>query len=220
MRNIVFKDRSRINFNDAQDRQMETKMNDATRLKNIFDLVRKTIFTQWDRVSEWIVIHDSELPSQGRCWPEEKKITVRFVSKNDDDLKLLLIHEICHSSALGHDKKWFSRMLKASSRAKKAGWLNVADMIKKEVKGYQAGAVITKSTVYARIHDALLDCPDASYESIKNSLAYDLGIYPKEFEETYKQARKVYETAYRQRQKMMKAEREFRERLENMKSSE
>jgi len=177
-------------------------VSDEQRLQEAFEYVRKTFFSRWDKKSEWIVIHDSKFPGVGRCRSEDKTIEVKFVPQNDGELKLLLIHEICHSSASGHGKKWSSRMLKAATRAEKAGCSNVADLIRKNVAETEKAASVNASLVYdcIRLRLILGDKLDESYEDFINSVACGVGMYPDELEKKFKQCRKIYNKGYRFRQ--------------------
>ena len=68
---------------------------------------------------------------------ETKTIHVMNVPGEDNDLQLLLIHEICHAVAAGsHAKRWRERMAKAAQKAKQMRLNKFAKMIYKEVQVY------------------------------------------------------------------------------------
>lgn len=172
-------------------------MGDKQRLQDAFKYVRKTFFPRWDKNNQWSVRIVHDLPIEGRCEKGIKTVSLQYVSGDEDKLHLLLIHEICHSSASGHSKKWSSRMLKAATRAEKAGCSNVADLIRKDVKRTEGATSVNASMVYEFIHLVLNDKLDESYEDFMNYVAREWGMYPDEFEKRFKQCRKVYKKAYR-----------------------
>ena len=177
-------------------------MGDKQRLQDAFKYVRKTFFPRWDKNNQWSVRIVHDLPIEGRCEKGIKTVSLQYVSGDEDKLHLLLIHEICHSSASGHSKKWSSRMLKAATRAEKAGCSNVADLIRKNVAETEKAASVNASLVYDCIRSRLIlgDKLDESYEDFINSVACGVGMYPDELEKKFKQCRKIYNKGYRFRQ--------------------
>lgn len=184
------------------------------RLQEAFKYVRQSFFPKWDKNSEWIVKLDLNLPSHGRCFIETKTISLSYLPNEDDALYSLLIHEICHSSIPGHKKKWFDRMLKASKTADKLGHTKLSEMLWKEVNSYKDSPIIYARDIYAKIRDALVDEPNASYESIINWIAQDLGWYSKEVEKTYKQCKKVYNGQFKWIHEALEMQAELRKKLE------
>lgn len=119
-------------------------MDKIKRLEDAFQYVRQTFFPRWDRKKEWFVEylppkfkkwHEEDLDRQikrdgledrypfktklgGICQDFRKCILIYTISKKDNALHLLLIHEICHAvSKDGHGEKWFEEMEKARGRA-------------------------------------------------------------------------------------------------------
>ena len=163
-----------------------------------FKTVREIIFPQWDRKGEWKVFYDPDLPSFGECLSKKKMIIIGWVYKDSEDIKTLLVHEICHSSIDGHNKRFFTRMLKAADRADKAGWSNVADLIRKDVKSYENSIRPNALYIYEQIEDYLIEnYPDASYETVITYVARSNGIYPEELKKSFKRCREVYDKASR-----------------------
>jgi hypothetical protein len=167
-------------------------------LEAAFKNVRETVFPQWDKKGEWKVRFDPDLRSDGFCDTEKKMISVKYFYEDIDQTIALLVHEICHSSAQGHDKRFFTRVLKAADRAEKAGWLNAASLIRKEADPRTYSEKVTASLIYKRIADCLRDVPDASYEKVITHLASDLGMHSEEMEKKYKKCREEYDKAYRE----------------------
>jgi hypothetical protein len=182
-------------------------------LSAAFEHVRKTVFPQWDKNDEWKVFYDPGLPPSGICLIEKKKIIVQSVYEYSEALNALLVHEICHSSAPGHGKRFLIRMLKAADRADRVGWSKVADLIREEVKNYENGRAATASEMYERIADCLMDNHNASYESVIAYMAQEYGMHPDEFEKCYKKCREVYDEAYREWQEYANNRQAFEARL-------
>ena len=163
----------------------------------------------------WTVVYDYELPSQGLCHSEDKKILVGIVPQKVDELRTLLIHEICHSSAFGHGKRWSGRMLEAAERAEKAGWLIEADLVRAEVEMYRKSPKITASLVNEQISDCLIENPNVSYENVIAYLASEYGMYVGDFEKRYKSCRKVYDKARIEQQERLRLRQSFGKLADN-----
>lgn len=182
-------------------------MND---LQKMFEYVRKTFFPQWDRKKQWKIKQDENLPSRGSCDCETKTISInlfmpsRFLFISDlefdaeDDLLLLLIHEVCHSSNMSHGKKWQNRFLKKAEIAEKLGRSTLADMIRGEVSHYRECIELgfgSATHVYNQLADWTFERPEIPYDEMIRMIAANLGIYPDEFKKKYKRSRKVYDQA-------------------------
>lgn len=143
------------------------------------------------------------LPSDGRCDTKEKQIFVRSISDLDDDqLDLLLIHEICHAFYANHGQKWCQRLQKAAARAREIGRIRLWEMLLQEVEEYQSDRMATASEIYNRIQEIVHYYPDAPYGGLIRYLAFEQGLYKVEFEKKYALCRKRYEHAVRKRQKV------------------
>ncbi|MBN2381432.1 hypothetical protein JXQ70_00985 [bacterium] len=165
-------------------------------LQKAFEYVRKTYFPRWDKGGEWSVQLDPGLRLEGECIIKEKKIKVQSVSNNKIELYHLLIHEICHTSALGHKKKWLNRMLKKAEIAERVGELELSISLKNEVDSEINADYPTPNDVYNNVVDWVNEAQgDASYEYIIYSVAKMIGFMPHELEERYKECRKVYDEA-------------------------
>ncbi|MBW2346116.1 MAG: hypothetical protein JRF53_19400 [Deltaproteobacteria bacterium] len=173
-----------------------------------FEYVRQNFFPKWDRKGQWTIKIDSDLPSLGRCFQDQKTISLGSVSDSNDELHLLIIHKICHTSIPNHGKKWLGRMAKAANTAKEIGRTKLSQMIQKEVALYKDESILTAQNIYNQIGDAILDVPEASYEVVIKIISREVGIYPNELEKCYKRCRKVYDRnkQWIQKHKQMKAE--------------
>jgi hypothetical protein len=133
----------------------------------------------------------------GLCDPTTKTISVGMpiAGKGGDAMSLLLIHEICHTVALGHGKAWQARMLKAADVALHRGDLSISDDLRKQVEQYLRTPVTRASEVYGKLEDWVWDDPDESYETMIEAVARFSGMYPDKFEHRFKRCRRVYERA-------------------------
>lgn len=170
-------------------------------LKATFEKIKKEYFPRWDRQGKWKVkIASRFLPSTGRCFPEKKEIHIS--PRMSCSLECLLIHEICHTSAFTHEKKWQERLIKKAKIAKRRGEETFASELIKEVESYKTAEVLYAKDIYSRIGECLIDCPNVSYKNLIKYLSKELGMYPYEFEKTYKKSRDVYKNNKRQREFM------------------
>jgi hypothetical protein len=98
-----------------------------TRLQEAFQFVRRHFFPEWDKTGEWKTqnrgIEDCDTYELigGLCLKDRKTILVFRIPDDEDDLKMLLIHEICHVFAEWHGKKWLDKMLRAAKKASDLG---------------------------------------------------------------------------------------------------
>ncbi|MBT4087144.1 MAG: hypothetical protein HN580_22425 [Deltaproteobacteria bacterium] len=177
-------------------------MNKSNRLRETYNFIKQNFFPRWDRDGRWAVREVWDLPSDGRCDTKEKLIFVRPVSQLDDDnLHLLLIHEICHAFYANHGDKWCQRIHNAAVRARQIGLIRLWDMLLQEIEEYQSDRMATASEIYKRIQDAVHWYPDASYGDLMRYLAFEQGLYKMEFEKKYALCRKSYDKAVRKRRK-------------------
>ena len=102
----------------------------GSRLNRAVEYVRNTFFRRWDKIRQWKVKVIPNAPFIGKVNFPKKEIYIRNVSKSDEELHFLLIHEICHAVTGGsHGKKWFNRMLRASKIARGLGRDKLSKMI-------------------------------------------------------------------------------------------
>lgn len=176
------------------------------KLKETFEYIRKTFFPRWDKNNQWTVKVDSDLPLHGLCKKGEKIIILQYISEKNNELYLLLIHEICHATTDNyHAKKWCARMLKVAEMAEKIGHEKLSKMIQGQVKAYKSLETNRKGKaayIYEGIQYAVFDAPTASYKDIIKWVGQQFGYYPEEIEESYKLCKKVYDKAVKDIKRM------------------
>lgn len=166
------------------------------RLQTAFEYIRKTYFPRWDKKGQWTVSYKGDLPSTGSCDIKNKAIFLDTAPAKDDKLHFLLIHEICHAvTTQSHGKKWKSRMLKASAKAKELGHKEISKMLHENVEIYNKSNKIKAFDVYQLIDEWTTENPDVPYDELIKGVAGYFGCYPEELEEDYKRCKTVYEKA-------------------------
>jgi hypothetical protein len=136
-----------------------------------------------------------DLPSQGLSDDETKTIHLQHLPEDEDDLHLLLIHEICHAvTSNGHAKRWLKRLSKAAQRAKRLGRDRLEQLLHKEVDQYiHETFTIDANCVYGDIRDCVSEHPKANYEEVLAMVARRSGYYPVDLEKDFPRCRRVYE---------------------------
>ncbi len=172
----------------------DTLIND--RLEGAFEYIRKTYFPRWDKKGQWTISYKDNLPSTGWCDIKNKAIFLDSPPAKDDKLHFLLIHEICHAVTPGsHGRKWKSRMLKASEKAKEIGHKEISKMLYENVEQYNKTPKMKAFGVYQLIEEWTSENPDVPYDELIKGVADYFGCYPEELEEGYKRCKTVYEKA-------------------------
>ncbi len=169
------------------------------RLQKEAEFIRKKFFPQWDKERKWVFEIDAAVPGRGFCFIETRQIKLSFISDDDDELHLLLIHEICHAVGFGgyHAKGWQKRMQKAGDKARAWGRERLANTIYKEARDYadpEKTETITAATVYSEIRDCVLAYPGAPYEKVIEVAARRCGC-PGQLDERYHGCKRAYENA-------------------------
>lgn len=172
-------------------------MTDQDKLEAAFKDVRKIFFPRWDRQKKWSVELNPDLPWPGRCERGIKKIILKLIPEDDDELKLILIHEICHALIPNHKKRWRDRLTIAAAKAKSIGETALAEKIMYEIKDYKRRErkqrIYYAEDIYERISEMLIDSPDASFDSVISYLAQEFGYYNEDFLKNYTKCKQVYE---------------------------
>ena len=187
-------------------------MTNQDKLEGAFNDVRKIFFPRWDRQKKWSVELIPDLPSPGRCEIGIKKIILKLIPEDDDELKLILIHEICHALIPNHKKRWRDRLRIAAAKAKSIVETALSNKIWNEILDYkkreQTQRIYYAEDIYARIEEMLTDCPDASFDSVISYLAQEFGHYKEEFLKMYTKCEQVYEDVKKniRRQKRLRAQ--------------
>jgi len=114
----------------------------SDRLEKAFEYVKNTYFPRWDKSRKWKVEECSEelcaigaRGVDGKCESKTKtiKINMTRISKDQNDLYDLLIHEICHCHNLGHGESWQNAMFKRANIARTLGQLELSSLIAKGI---------------------------------------------------------------------------------------
>lgn len=185
---------------------------EVRRLKDVFESVRKAFFPHWDRNRNWKVRKKKDLPCDGLCDLHLKAISLQYISKNDDKLSRLLIHEICHCFSPRHGKRWQDQMVKRAQKANQIGRDELARLIMEDVEGYRKAPIIRAKDVYGRVEDIVTEDSEEgiSFEDLVKCLASELGMYPEELLEGYKKLKEAFSKANR----VVERERELRKKFE------
>ena len=162
------------------------------RLQEAYDFMRH-FFPQWDRKGEWHIRYISGVYYIAKCNIDFKTIDIRVLSDDDIEVYLLLIHEICHTSAPSHDKKWQRRMLSVAKRIDKSGYNLLAREVINEVNRYRGSSNINAKFIYRKIAEIVMDNKNISFDDLMTHLSreyFGRGPVP------YKHCRKVYDQTF------------------------
>jgi len=163
-------------------------------LKRAFEQVRSGFFPRWDRKRLWRVRAAPFLVAEGRCEIPRKTIFIRKIPDSIDELKQLLIHEICHHNALGHEAKWFRNMEAAAQRAEAIGQEKMAKWIREEIESYEQEPKTYVSAIYCQLGDWIVDTGGkVPYKRFIVHLAHEFGLTVEQMEKRYKGLRRFYD---------------------------
>ncbi len=188
-------------------------------LQEEFEYVRESFFPRWDRKREWKVEYTEEpLPVTAEdnpyfiacCTHATKTITVlRSECLVGDQLKVVLIHEVCHAIAfkafglLGHGEFWCGRMQVAAEKAARLGMVEMADEISEDVRVWKDLNNLLACTRYELIQHVARETEEdfsavidrvisVTYEDLEG--VYQPGAGPrKRFLKKYPLAKEAYE---------------------------
>ena len=103
--------------------------------------IKRDYFPRWDSNFEWKCRNGpiiSRYGDDGYCDDESKIIYLSSEIKSQIELKLILIHEICHAiTKTGHCTTWENRMFSAACRARDLDDSKLAHEIEREIKYYR-----------------------------------------------------------------------------------
>jgi uncharacterized C2H2 Zn-finger protein len=159
-----------------------------------FRYVRQYFFPRWDLKKRWKVRYIPNAPFAGKCNEKNKEILVnRFI--DEDDLDLLLIHEICHVRCPSHDSGWQNKFFQMSQRAKDIGRNELSALILRELNIVRESPPITSASIYRMIESCVCDMPSISYKNIVNHVAREHGYKASELKHKYKKTKQAFEKA-------------------------
>lgn len=147
----------------------------------------------------------------GQCKPEKKMVLSKYVDRDELELKILLLHELCHAKAMGHGVKFITvtlRVLKTivkKCHSAKNSQLPLEELNrhiqdswklyeewKKEIQKYIDVYGISDDPVLL-LSDWTSDAPDQSYNELRQATARHFGLNLKNFDKWYgKRAQKSY----------------------------
>ncbi len=165
-------------------------------IANRFQYVRKHFFPRWDLKKEWKVRYIPNASFAGRCNEKTKEILVnRF--DNEDDLDLLLIHEICHVRCPSHDSGWQNKFFLMSQRAKDIGRDELSNLILRELHIVKESPPVTAESIYRLIEQCVHDVPSISYNDAVNHVAREHGYTSSALKHKYKRTKDAFKRANR-----------------------
>lgn len=182
-------------------------------LSREFAYIRKVFFPNWDRTKSWRVRNGvrSIYSESGYCDKEIKTIYVNMAQiGGTTELRLVLIHEICHAIAGPyHGTTWRNRMRKAERSARRTGLEKLADLVRSEIYEYEVIEDFKRQTgwslqkeVYSAVRAALIDRPDTTYEEVVRLVADAVGRTTDDIQRQCRRLRQEYEDS-REFQKLL-----------------
>ncbi|MCX5884603.1 MAG: hypothetical protein NT096_01600 [Proteobacteria bacterium] len=155
-------------------------------LRKEFEFVQKTFFPY---LKGWRIRNIKNYQWKAGCLIEKKMIVIRDVSEDQIERYELMIHELAHSSRLGHAKKWTKCMLKVAEKAQNIGMNEIAKAIKKDVELCQKGERQREGPLEQVISDLVGDWAwetageKINFMKIIRSAAFECGLTLKELRE-------------------------------------
>lgn len=156
-----------------------------------FQYVRQHFFPRWDLKKQWKVRYIPNASFAGRCNEKAKEILVhRFA--NENDLDLLLIHEICHVRCPSHGIAWQDKLSRMSQRAKDIGRDELSNLILRELHIVKESPPVTAESIYRLIEQCVREVPFISYNDAVNYVAREHGYTRSALKQKYKGTKKAY----------------------------
>ena len=163
--------------------------------QTVWKMVRKTFFPLWDRENKWKYRQVADADGcEGKCLWSCK--TIKLTNGSRIELTQLFVHEICHAvTPGGHGRKWLRRMELAARKADTIGMKDLALRLRTEIKEYSQTPRVTRSEVYGRAQDIMVDCPNLSFGQLVHGLRREYGLSRRELLSGYPRLRSVYDKA-------------------------
>jgi hypothetical protein len=159
-----------------------------------FQYVRQHFFPRWDLKKQWKVRYIPNASFAGRCNEKTKEILVhRFA--NENDLDLLLIHEICHVRCPSHGIAWQDKLYRMSQRAKDIGRDELSNLILRELHIVKESPPVTAESIYRMIENCVRDVHTISYKDAVNYAAKEHGYKAAELKHKYKKIKNAFKEA-------------------------
>ncbi len=173
--------------------------------KRLYEKMRTNIFlyhgfTEIYLEEKWVIVERPQsCASPGFCIRALSKIIIKDTKRTHEQLQVIIIHEICHAMTTAyHGNKWFTRMSKASTKARKMENVSLSQSINKDAKDSTEPELrsqkITNKDVYQKIYNLALT-HGISCEDCMHSVAICLGIEDEEFKKLYRRYEYHYKKA-------------------------
>ena len=175
---------------------------DLTKVRKMFQQVRKDFFPRWDRKHQWRLKVGQKYQGRavdGYCDQEHRIIFIRrdHLNSSPTELETILIHEICHAVTPGsHGNPFIRRLEQAKTHAIGLEKNDLAQQLDGEIGKYLQAREDNSGSpkyVYGMVEDILSDAGHLSYSKILRRIAQELASTPKEVERKYSRIRAVYE---------------------------
>ena len=160
---------------------METEI----RLQRLFDELNKVFFR--GRLPRYRVFRKPLRANHNGWCLSEKRTILLHRELVGEELRQVLLHEMCHIGSSGHDKRFQAKLTRLASMGE--AWAT------KEAQMY-AEACLLKIPQASRlkhiIEDGAIDAPEAPWIKIRSYLANELGISPLELVKKYPWAKAAW----------------------------
>ena len=124
------------------------------------------------------------------------EISWKYIAEDDNELRRLLCHEICHAVVDGyHGQKWQKRLLIVAQRAADLGQKELVAKIYSDINNVQNSEVVSLISVHQNIEDALMDNPNASFEDVIEHVADNWSMTAKGLLKKYKTLKCFFDKA-------------------------
>jgi hypothetical protein len=176
----------------------------VARLNSVFDEVKRTFYPRWDTANEWKARRKGRLShgytGTAMCSRETKTIDISrsYVAQDDEELRCLFAHEICHAvTTASHGQEWQRRLLRVADRASELGQKQLVDKLHREIQTAHGARRATLPAIQHSIEDALFEQPDASFDMVINWAANDWALTADGLLKKYKNLKTFFERAKR-----------------------
>ena len=155
------------------------------RLQEVFEFVKNNYFPGWDEKGKWKVEDCSEelnpIDVAGLCDKKTRtiKINTSRLSEDEDELYVLLTHEICHCHNVGHGENWKNLMFKTADRVWRLGHLVLSSLICTDVSytvtSESMAAFRLETKMYGWIAECIDEYPNIPFDELMSSLIEKYG---------------------------------------------
>jgi len=187
---------------------------DSAATRRAFLDVREWLFPRWRAGATWQVrrAEKSAYHRGGYCHTARRLI---YVAPHLEGIEAreVLVHEICHAVTGAYHGTRFQRRLLAAARVARKRSPELAEAIEKDLRDIRDSSITKAHEVYTSLYDAVSIRGLTDWRQLVRWLAYDHARSPGEMLSRFRRMRSVYESALRERQESLDAERVWRERI-------